>query len=64
MQEIFEGLIEKIVTVADRIWELLAGHPYYKLQETRERIPDYRRNAYVYSQLRRLPSSGFKCDRH
>jgi hypothetical protein len=64
MQEIFEGLIEKIVSVADRILELLAGRPNYKLQESRERIPDYRRAAYAYSQLRRLPSSGFRYDRH
>jgi hypothetical protein len=64
MQEIFDGLIEKIVSAADRVFELLTGHPNHKLQETRERIPDYRRIAYVYGQLRRLPSSGFTCDRH
>jgi hypothetical protein len=64
MQEILEGLTEKIVSVAGRILELLTGHPNHRLQEIRERIPDYRETAYVYSQLRRLPSSGFTCDRH
>jgi len=64
MQEIFESLIEKITSVADRVLELLTGHPNNKLQEIRERIPDYRRTAYIYSQLRRLPPSGFMCDRY
>ncbi len=64
MQEIVDTLIEKIVSAAERFFELLTGRPNHKLQETRERIPDYRRTAYVYSQLRRPPSSGFTCDRH
>lgn len=63
MQEISEDLIEKIVSAAGRIMELLTGGPNHKLQEAREQIPDYRRIASVLSQPRRLPFSGFQCDR-
>jgi hypothetical protein len=64
MQEIIESLMEKITWVADGIVELLTGHTNHKLQEARERIPDYRRVALVYSRLRRLPPSRFTCNRY
>jgi len=64
MSESLEVLIDKIVSVVSRAWELLIGEPGYGLQEVKERTPDIRR-ALVFNQLRRsFPPSDHGCDRY
>ena len=57
-------LLERTLSAALRIWKRLAGIPEYELQESKVRIPDARRVAYINNQLRRIPPSRIGCDRY
>ncbi len=63
MPEIIDEIVAKVTAAADRILDFLIG-PELKVREAKARIPDvYRVLEARRRMMRRLPPSGFRCDR-